>query len=66
LVSNKHIPLVCMLKLNLDFAFDTSWKLVCARGLMVLEAPLLCLLHQTKKSHSMRNIWSKSNGKRTR
>jgi hypothetical protein len=29
LVSNKHIPLVCMLKLNLDFAFDTSWKLVC-------------------------------------
>jgi hypothetical protein len=24
LVSNKHIPLVCMLKLNLDFAFDTS------------------------------------------
>jgi hypothetical protein len=30
LVSYKHIPLVCTLKLNIDFAFDTSWKLVCA------------------------------------
>lgn len=64
-VTNKHIPLVFFPCSTLILHLTPAENLLVLRVVMVLGAPLRCLLNQTKKSPSTRNIWTRSNGKRT-